>query len=388
MEAPTRSFASPKGQKGRVSARHCIAGASLAFLVVGCGLHHEMGPRSPCPAAGSSAEWDWLGPTDPLEGQSITRWCDMVGSPHIKPAPAAQFGRSEDHDSLAVFSWNVDVGAGDLLSFMEEEVGLSCRLGDSEASARFPQFVVLVQEAFRWSSELPPVTDQRVAAMKRRSDARQRGTPDIVEVAEQCGLAFVYVPSGRNGVDDPGERLHDKGSAILSTLPLSDFKAVVLPFETERKVAVAATVPLGSSDSLRVVNVHLEVTSSFHRVLLTGNQTRLRQTEGLIEALNRVEEDSGGTLPILLGGDFNTWSGRESSLKSLWVAFPDSPEWDGKATRGPFPTDHLFFRQAQRGSETGQGRAYLVSESYRPIGPRLGSDHHARFAWVSFGGGE
>ena len=367
------------------------AGVSLALFAVGCALQHEMGPIPPCNADASSVEWTWFGPSDPGERETLAQWCGVVGSPLVKQKPTAQFERPEAHDSLAVFSWNIDVGSGDLLTFLEEEVGLSCRSEASTSSPGIPHVVVIDQEAFQWAPDLPPLSDQRLGARKSRHDPHPGGDPDIAEVADQCGLALVYAPSGRNGVDDPGERLHDKGNAILSTLPLSDFKAVVLPFETERKVAVAATVPLSGSDSLRLVNAHLEVTTRFYRVLLTGNQTRLRQTEGLIEALTAAEESEGPGLPMLLGGDFNTWSGGESALKRLRSAFADSPEWDGRASRGPFPTDHLFFRRGSGGpgvggrGGAGNGNVVLVSESYGLIEQKYSSDHRGRLAWIRFG---
>jgi len=366
---------------------------ALGSLAMGCGLPHSMGPIPPCNPTASSTHWSWLGPTDQGEQETMARWCGVVGSPLVKPNPNARFETPEANDSLAVFSWNIDVGSGDLLLFLEEEVGLSCRDETSEASPSFAHVVVFLQEAFHWSPDLPPVNDQRLGARKSRHDPHPGGDPDIIEVAEQCGLALIYIPSGRNGVDDPGERLHDKGNAILSTLPLSDFQAIVLPYETERKVAVAATVPLSGSDSLRLINAHLEVTTSFYRVLLTGNRTRLRQTEGLLEALTVPEDGGGRRLPMLLGGDFNTWSGRESALKRLTSAFPDSPEWDGQASRGPFPTDHLFFRRGSYNSSLpesggpGNEGVVLVYESYQLIEKKYSSDHRARFAWIRFGEG-
>ena len=259
---------------------------TLALLTSACALPHRMGRIPPCNPGPSALELSWLGPSDPHERESTAVRCQTVGSPLARPAPGAPFPAPEPNDSLAVFSWNIDVGAGDLLSFLEEEVDLSSRGTGSTPSARLPNFVVLVQEAFREVADLPPANDPHLTPRKRRHDPRPGGDPDIAAVADSCGLAFLYGPSGRNGVDEPGEKLFHKGNAILSSLPLSDFLAVVHPFETERKVAVGATVSLPRSGSLRLMNVHLEVTSSFYRTLLTGNQTRLRKVDGLIEALS------------------------------------------------------------------------------------------------------
>jgi endonuclease/exonuclease/phosphatase family metal-dependent hydrolase len=290
-------------------------------------------------------------------------------------------------DSLAVFSWNLAVGAGDLRSFLEEEVGLVCAGPDTRSSVLFPHFVVLLQEAFRRSTALPPLDDPGLAARKASHDPHPGGDPDTVELARLCGLAAFYVPSGRNGVDSPGEIPSDKGNAILSSLPLSDFLAVENPFETERKVAVAASVAIPGGEPLRLVSAHLEVSTTFRRAVLTGNQTRLRQAGGLIEGLDEHELSEGRHPPTLIGGDFNTWSGGESALRRLHMAYPDSPEWDGHSTRGPFPTDHIFFRRGMDGAPTDNGSVELARESYRRTDRFHSSDHQARFVWLRIGVG-
>jgi len=292
-------------------------------------------------------------------------------------------GRFEDWapgDSLAVFSWNMAVGGGNLEAFLAEEVGLSCRGEETVASGRYPHFVLLLQEAFRRSDALPPLDDPGLAARKSRHDPHPEGDADVLELAARCGLAAIYVPSGRNGADTPGEERIDKGNAILSTLPMSGFLAIENPFETERKVSVAASVSIPGAMPLRLVSAHLEVTSTFRRTILTGNQTRYRQAAGLIEALQRQEGWEGRAPAVLVGGDFNTWSGGESALKMLRGAFPDSPPWDGRSTMGLFPTDHIFFRQ---GSHGGEGASViLVDGSYSRVQLKYSSDHHGRFVWL------
>jgi endonuclease/exonuclease/phosphatase family metal-dependent hydrolase len=287
-------------------------------------------------------------------------------------------------DSLAVFSWNMAVGGGDLLSFLREEAGIVCRGAASRSSSRYSHVVVLLQEAFRRSADLPPMNDPGLAARGSEHEPHPQGDPDVVETAARCGLALVYVPSSRNGVDVPGETRHDKGNAILATLPLSDFVAVEHPFETERKVSLAATIPCPGGAWLRVVTAHVEVTSTLHRVILTGNQTRVRQVAGLIDVLERIAGAEQRRAPVLVGGDFNTWSGRESALKMLRRTFPESPPWDGQSTRGPFPTDHIFFKAAADADGTGELSARLVPGSYRRIQNRYSSDHHGRFVWMEF----
>ncbi|NJD18715.1 MAG: hypothetical protein FIA95_05460 [Gemmatimonadetes bacterium] len=202
-----------------------------------------------------------------------------------------------------------------------------------------------------------------------------------METAALCGLAAAYVPSGRNGPDRPGHRRVDKGNAVLSSLPLHGFAAAETPFETERKVALAASVHLPGGLTLRLVVVHLDVITNFRRVLLSGNQNRTRQARGVLEALDSLERDEGEAPPTLVGGDFNTWSGFEGALRLFRAACPGSPPWNGKGTRGPFPTDHVFFR---KGADTDVGVA-LLADSYRRLDVRYGSDHRPMFVWLRVG---
>ena len=197
------------------------------------------------------------------------------------------------------------------------------------------------------------------------------GLRDILDVAEQCGLALLYVPSARNGPSEPGRLPEDKGNAILSTLPLADLGAIELPFEASRKVAVVATIRGPGGERIRVASVHLDLSSTLARTLISGNATRLRQAMGLAEALESTEN-----WVTIVGGDFNTWSASESALKRLALHFPDSPPWDGRPTRGPFPTDHILFRTVQ-GS-----RIDLVEDSYRRFEDTYGSDHAGRIVWL------
>jgi endonuclease/exonuclease/phosphatase family metal-dependent hydrolase len=197
------------------------------------------------------------------------------------------------------------------------------------------------------------------------------GRLEILDVAERCGLALLYVPSARNGPDEPGQVPEDKGNAILSTLPLADLAAIELPFEAGRKVAVVATIPGPNGERIRVVSVHLDLASTLTRTLISGNATRLRQALGLAEALESMD-----SLATVVGGDFNTWSANESALKGLAVHFPDSPPWDGRPTRGPFSPDHILFRTVQ-GSQID-----LVEESYRRFEETYGSDHAGRIVWL------
>ncbi len=274
-------------------------------------------------------------------------------------------------DSLAVLTWNVYVGGGDLVAFLAEELGFACGAPERRDSVLPFHFVLLLQEVHRVSSRLPVVGPGRTIPWRIEPTPPSGDRVDITEVAERCGLALVYVPSVRNGPTEAARSREDKGNAILSTLAVTELAAIELPFEADRKVAVAATISGPGGDRLRVTSVHLDLASTLARTLRTGNATRLRQGLGLTEALDAME-----SLPTVVGGDFNTWSAHESVMRRLAIEFPDSPAWDGQTTRGPFPTDHMLFR-------TSPGSAIqLVEGSYRKISERYGSDHAARILWL------
>src|SRR5205823_6419677 len=109
----------------------------------------------------------------------------------------------------------------------------------------------------------------------------------------------------------------DRGMAILSTLPLSDLQVIELPFERQRRIALSVTLSGRTSARaawrLRAANVQLDTSLAWTR----GGPiaARRRQAEALIEALAAEDRDDAvqagrdATLPIVLGGDFNTWLG-------------------------------------------------------------------------------
>jgi endonuclease/exonuclease/phosphatase family metal-dependent hydrolase len=310
----------------------------------------------------------WLRPDGSRDRQLGSAWCETVGNPVYVASPDRGL-ETTPSDSLLVVSWNMNVGGGNLGSLLATELGLSCAASAPGQGSRGMQpFVLLVQEAYRRSAELPiapanslipPTIDPRTASAEDL---------DIVELARACGLSVIYVPSMRNGPDS-GTRPHeDKGNAVLSNLPLSSPVAIDLPFETYRRVAVGAEVDVGGR-LLRVVSVHFDVTALPYRLLLTGNQTRARQAAGLIEALDVLNSEGFAEAGTLVGGDMNSWSSKETAVRLMRRAFPDSPPDDGLTTRGIFPTDHVFFR-----SDAG----YLRPSELRVLERSYGSDHRGR----------
>lgn len=354
-----------------------LQGCALPYAMTGPAVLSPGDPREPTEEE-APAPIRWYGPSDATERARLDRWASYVGPPVVVPTPAPRRGAGVPADSLTIITWNMDVGAGDLQALLRDELGYSCgSSGDAPARSTAGHFIILLQEADRVLRRPVALDDPHFAARRRSHPPRPDGDADVPEVARRCGLALFYVPAGRNGMDRPGAPARDKGNAILSTLPLSDLVAIELPFDAERRVSLAATVEMAGAVRLRVVDAHLETLAGLYRTLLTGDDTRLRQTRGLLEVLTDLEAPDHDTGPVVLGGDFNTRSGGVATLRALRIAFPESPKWDGLSTVGPFPADHVFFRTGSR------GRVELTGGSYRRIGHAYGSDHVGRVVDLS-----
>jgi len=319
----------------------------------------------------------WYFPEEASDNRVLEEWCASVGPPVVAPGPSGAFSDLEPGAELTTWSWNVAAGAGDLRQFLQHEVDLRCAGPQSVLEPGAGHFALLVQEAFRRSSEVPEASDASVIPRAVAEESRPGGRPDIVEVADQCGLALVYVAAARNGDGSDGGMREDRGVAILSTLPLSDVWFIELPYEAARRVAVAATVRDAAGRGVRLVNVHLTSAPPPARMLATGSGSRLRQSLAVADALGLLEEtgrstgseDDGGPT-TLLGGDFNTWSDSETALIHLRDRFPDSPPALDLPTRGAFPTDHILVREGPVGSPE------ALDASYARVEERYHSDHH------------
>ena len=264
---------------------------------------------------------------------------------------------------LAVITWNVNVGAGDVAALVEG-------LRDGSVAGRpITRFVLLLQEAFRRGPNVPHgVIQDAKSAGARRPGVGNREREDIVAVAARLGLALVYVPSMRNG--GPLETDEDRGNAILSTEPLADISALELPFERQRRVAIDATISGQTTDggrwSMNIANVHLDNRAPARRLWLFSIYTRLRQARGLMLGL------SGGG-PAIVGGDFNTWYGFDDPVfGELATTFGSTLPDDRRPTfAGLLRLDHIFFR---------------LPEGFTATSVRLekfGSDHHPLLATIT-----
>jgi endonuclease/exonuclease/phosphatase family metal-dependent hydrolase len=276
---------------------------------------------------------------------------------------------TEPLDDVAVVSWNVHVGGGDLVALVHR-----LRSGDWSNGRPVRHFVLLLQEVFRRGLAVPALVGSSPPIPRTIAASPPDGTRvDILEAARRLGLSLFYAPSMRNGRSASGDN-EDRGNAILATFPLSDFQVIELPFERQRRVPVAATlhIPIRSGPPLllRICSAHLDNRVTHRRLYMFAPPGRTRQTKGLLDALPDEE-------PLVLGGDFNTWLGRaEGTLRELRRAFPDTPSGQG-ATFGAARLDYLFFRLPPG----------WRSES-RVLDDSFGSDHRPVLGWLRAASGD
>jgi endonuclease/exonuclease/phosphatase family metal-dependent hydrolase len=254
------------------------------------------------------------------------------------------------HDAITIVNWNVAVGAADVVGFVRS------------LPATERPLILLLQEAFRGGPAVPTRLDVGSAFAGRLGGAAGGpGDRQVEEIGQQLGLSVYYVPSMRNGGPDSDE---DRGNAILSSLPLTDLRAIELPFERQRRVAIAATLAGHSSTGrpwqVRVVSAHLDNMAGIKRAWIGSEYGRARQARGLA-ALLRDDE------PTILAGDFNTWFGfSDQAYVETARAFPATQVTDRRPTfHGLLRLDHVFYRLAPG------WRA-----EFRRAPSRFGSDHY------------
>jgi hypothetical protein len=176
----------------------------MVFLAVsGCSVDHSMEPRPAgpaCPtqsAAQGSADGviAWYGPSQGRDQAKLADWCRTVGPSVIDSVPASEYGDWGAGDALAIVTWNVNVGGGDLDLFLREELDLECEGGLPIRGQRFSHFALLLQEARRLSDAVPVVPDDRSVPPRIEPDPWPGEHNDITDVARNCGLALFYVAS-------------------------------------------------------------------------------------------------------------------------------------------------------------------------------------------------
>ena len=247
-------------------------------LVVSPAAAPEDDPPSSLPCIEPVAGVTWMHWTQSGK-DTLDRWCASVGPPVLR-APAAA---TADLKRLVVVTWNVHVGGGQVEDFVKTH------WADRDHSG----LVLLLQETYRVDETVP---DSFPKGLKVPSAIRPKPrSVDVVRLAERLKMSVTYVPSMRNGKDTDSGQREDRGNAILSTEPLSDVRAITLPFGKQRRVAVAATVTPRSSTigPLRVVATHFDIGSS-----------RVAQAEAFADRIAGLSD-----LPLIVGGDFNSPSG-------------------------------------------------------------------------------
>ena len=335
----------------------CLTVALLS--VHGCAGRSAVAQLDMVQLDGAVSAIRWMGPQLEADRGSLGNWRACVGPP-VVVAVAAQ--DTVPSNRLVVVNWNMHVGGGDI-------AGL---LADVRRQHGNAPIVFLLQEAYREGPEVPVRLDAHASFASMIRSLRPDGSREEIEsVAQRLGLHAYYVPSMRNG--GPAASAEDRGNAILSTLPLTDLTAIELPFERQRRVAVAATVAgvtdTGEPWKVRVVSAHLDNMVGARRLWIAGGEFgRTRQARGLVSALQGEE-------PLVLGADLNSWFGfQDGAYRTAAAAFPGTPVTDRRATfHGVLRLDHLFFRLSEgwQAKFTRGGNAY-------------GSDHYPLVGEVVF----
>jgi endonuclease/exonuclease/phosphatase family metal-dependent hydrolase len=347
---------------------------ALVLLLAACAGPPKTDSVSPVPGCRSMfgatpvSPVTWTPAPDTLDQALLDRWCAGVGPVVAEPAGVVV---EAPLDSLLLVTWNTHVGGGDIPGLVTD-----LRAGRLTGGVPVRHFILLLQEVYRSGAEVP---ENPTAARPRRLVASPPSGDriDIVETARRVGLSLYYVPSMSNRRDGATGAAEDRGNAILSTLPLEDLGAIELPFEGQRRVALAATVEgqtsAGDPWELRVVSVHLDNRSTGTRLLRSLGAGRKRQAEALVEALAAPEA-------IVVGGDLNTWSMGmlEGALPVLERHFPlpeDHPREPTFATAaglGGMRLDRLMFRLPAG-----------MSANARRVESMYGSDHHPLLGWIT-----
>jgi endonuclease/exonuclease/phosphatase family metal-dependent hydrolase len=225
---------------------------------------------------------------------------------------------------LAVVTWNIDAGRGDLRALMSGIT--SGRL----TGGRPGSIVFLLQEV---------------------AEADVRG------IAGPPWTMFL-APVRRDGAQV-------RGNAILADLSIEGPRVMPLPRERQPRAVALGSVTVGGH-SLFVASAHFENRVSWWRGGLLSDTARGRQAEALLQVLPSDR-------PGILGGDFNTWLGpNEPAWRALARRFPETSDWPRAPTFGDrLVLDHILV-------DLPDGWRYVR----RVLPDRYGSDHHPVLALV------
>lgn len=293
------------------------------------------------------------------DASELDRWCRAVGPPILSAAPAPRTTAPPLLEELVVVAWNAHLAEGRLA----ELVG-ALRSGAFTAGRSVRHFVVLIQEAYRRGADVPAFPAEARTAFGIAP--RDPHAPDARATAAALGLSMWYVPSVRNG----REMHEDRGSAIFSTEPLLDPRALELPLARQRRVTVGAAIEVRTArgvEKLFLLSAHLEPVSSPRSlwIFLNPRGGQVRSILGLLGSPPFTVP--AGTAGTVLGGDFNTVRGGDGEstydLARQWSTSLSSE--DRRRTHLMGRLDYLFFRLANG-----------WQASARRLDQRFGSDHY------------
>ena len=270
----------------------------------------------------------WIPAATGRDEAELARWRAAVGPVRMRNATAT----GTPTLPLTVAAWNAQVGGGAIR-------GLWNRIAPGPGAEATPT-VLLLQEVFATGPDLPEAAAGGAWASRITGTPSDEDRADIVSFAREASLSLIYVPSMRNGGADGGPP-EDRGNAILANVPLSSACAIELPFERQRRVAVAAEVDIGGR-RVALCSVHLENRAPWGRAWRTLGSGRRRQMAGLLGVFPDCSEADA----FVLGGDLNTWlrGRREGAYTLARTRFPQPKHPD------PRPTHHFeiggWLRQA------------------------------------------
>ena len=321
-----------------------VSTASLAGCAPAHMLTQPASPMCRTVASEDGRQVRWMSPLDADDRKHLRAWCDAVG-PVVLRNPEGQAASGDR--PLAIVSWNMAVGRGDLPALMR----------DVRASQPDADLIFLLQEAYR-TDVVPDDCPPGSGRAKAIAQPRPPGSEDIVAVATRLGLHLAYAPSMRNGTDCAREPREDRGNAILSTLPISNVAVIELPFAQQRRVALAATVG-GGRRAIHVMSIHFDT--------IFGHQ---RMGEGIWQAAQIL----GWTDRFVIAGDFNTTLPGDGGRARMRERFKELDCGKGGT--------HELGRRLDR-AFVASGDPALACATERD---RFGSDHHPLVALVPVSG--
>lgn len=311
----------------------------------------------PSVLAGQPLIWHQGSAADTVE---LDRWCRAVGPP-VLVARADEYRPDSPPalDELVVITWNAHLAEGRLPDLIR-----ALRSGALTSGRPVNRFAVLIQEAYRRGAEVPTFPDDARTAFG--IVPRDPYGADALATAKSLGLSLWYVPSMRNGRNMP----EDRGSAIVSTEPLLEPRALELPFARQRRVVAGASIAVRTDrgiENLVLLSAHLEPVSS-PRSLWVFRNPRSAQVRSILSLVALPAFSAPGTAGIVIGGDFNTVRGgdREGAYGLIRQWSKSLASEDRRRTHLMGRLDYLFFRLADG----------WVARASR-LDDRFGSDHHA-----------